>query len=416
MLLLRDDHFLNVWDYTSMFNEVDCPMINNKKRNRGSGDRYKKRFSLRCMVSFSNDSLHVCQGKCLENIESHVLDSVGFLEDSIKCNACERKVNSEFCFESHKVEKLNGGFKSYCEFLSSLKHCSPCKNDFELCLRFGKKRKLSDDRRVTNYYFSNNTQKCYVKCGFCSDFYIEGSSSHSCFLKCSDFIFGNESRQLMMIKAHNVFYYDIESCLESHFECKFQWFDDQGTIINVKKAQIYSSMKQVNMFKETLTDEESECLIVSKCKSHQPTLLCVVNGAHSIKKHFCELEFNNDSIKSFFRWVVDDVVKPTNSSKAEKNDYIFVAHNGSVYNTQFIYCSAHDFFGTKNVKVLLHMNKIIELQIQIHTGFRLSTIYFKDSYKFINLLLWLLPKSFGSHNELQKGFFPHFLNMKSNIN
>ena len=155
---------------------------------------------------------------------------------------------------------------------------------------------------------------------------------------------------------------------------------------------------------------------MSDCKSHQPTLLCVVNGAHSIRKHFCELELNNDPIESFFRWVVDDVVKPTNSSKAERNDYVFVAHNGSAYDTQFIYRSAHDFFGTKNVKVLLHMNRMIELRIQIHTGFRLSTIYFKDSYKFINLPLQLLPKSFGFHNELQKGFFPHVLNTKSNIN
>ena len=55
VLLLRNDHFLNVWNYTSMFNEVDCPTINNKKWKRGSGDRYKKTIFLRCMVSFSND-------------------------------------------------------------------------------------------------------------------------------------------------------------------------------------------------------------------------------------------------------------------------------------------------------------------------------------------------------------------------
>ena len=77
-----------------------------------------------------------------------------------------------------------------------------------------------------------------------------------------------------------------------------------------------------------------------------------------------------------------------------------MAHNGSAYNTQFIYKFANDFFGNKNVKVLLHMYRMIEL-----TGFRLSSIYFIDSYKFMNLPLRLLPKSFGFHNELQKGFF-----------
>ena len=30
---------------------------------------------------------------------------------------------------------------------------------------------------------------------------------------------------------------------------------------------------------------------------------------------------------------------------------------------------------------------------------------FKDSYKFVNLPLRAMPKSFGFHNELQKGFF-----------
>ena len=68
------------------------------------------------------------------------------------------------------------------------------------------------------------------------------------------------------------------------------------------------------------------------------------------------------------------------------------------------------------MKVLLHMNRMIELCIQVHTGSRLSSIYFKDSYKFINLSLCLLPKSFGFHNDLLKSFFPHILNTKQNMN
>ena len=109
-----------------------------------------------------------------------------------------------------------------------------------------------------------------------------------------------------------------------------------------------------------------------------------------------------------FRWIVDDVLKPTKKTKFQRNDYVFVAHNGSAYDSQFIYRSAHDFFGSKNVKVLLHMNRMIEFRIQVHTGSRLSLINFKDSYKFINLPLHLLPKSFGFHNDLQKGFFPMY--------
>ena len=109
------------------------------------------------------------------------------------------------------------------------------------------------------------------------------------------------------------------------------------------------------------------------------------------------------------------MLKPTNLDRQQKNDYVFVAHNGSAYDSQFIYQSAHDFFGSKNVNLLIHNNRMIELQIQIHTKFRLSTVYFKDSFKFMNLPLRLLPKSFGFYNKLQKGFFPHSLNTKENV-
>ena len=72
-------------------------------------------------------------------------------------------------------------------------------------------------------------------------------------------------------------------------------------------------------------------------------------------------------------------------------------------------------FGSNNVSVLLHMNRMIELKIQIATGSRLSTMVFKDSYKFVNLPLRAMPKLFGFHNELQKGLFPHHLNTKDNL-
>ena len=50
--------------------------------------------------------------------------------------------------------------------------------------------------------------------------------------------------------------------------------------------------------------------------------------------------------------------------------------NGSAYDTHFIYKSAHEFFGARNVKVLLHISRMIELRIQIYTGFRMSSIFF----------------------------------------
>ena len=51
----------------------------------------------------------------------------------------------------------------------------------------------------------------------------------------------------------------------------------------------------------------------------------------------------------------------------------------------------------------------------VNTGLRMAMVNFKDSCKFINLPLQLLPKSFDFQTELQKGFFPHYLNTKLNL-
>ena len=215
------------------------------------------------------------------------------------------------------------------------------------------------------------------------------------------------------IKSYNVFYYDIKSRLENYYKCKVECpeqFDKNGRLTHeckrLRRVFFASDENDLSEYKARLNEEELSLLTVSKCQSHQPTLAGVVNESNSVKRDFCEKDLNGgDPILSFFEWIINDLVKPTNSSKNEKNYYLFVAHNGSAYEMQFIYKMAHKFFGHKNVNVLLHMNRMIELRIQIHTGFRMSSIFFKDYFKFINLPLRLLPKSFGFHNELQKGSF-----------
>ena len=36
------------------------------------------------------------------------------------------------------------------------------------------------------------------------------------------------------------------------------------------------------------------------------------------------------------------------------------------------------FFGSKNVNVLIHNNRMIALKLQVNTGFRMMMVYFKD--------------------------------------
>ena len=47
-----------------------------------------------------------------------------------------------------------------------------------------------------------------------SDFYLKGSSSHSCYLNKSDVIFGNASPHSSTIKSHNVFIMTLRADLK----------------------------------------------------------------------------------------------------------------------------------------------------------------------------------------------------------
>ena len=124
-----------------MFNAVDTPRIG-KKHTRGSSSRYKKLFCLRCMVSYSNDYLHICQGRCHRCLERNEDHTTNYGVQEIFCENCGRYFWQEACFESHKSNKLKGEFKSYCEFLRTLHNCDECRKDFNLavkCRHFGKK-------------------------------------------------------------------------------------------------------------------------------------------------------------------------------------------------------------------------------------------------------------------------------------
>ena len=83
-----------------------------------------------------------------------------------------------------------------------------CLEDFQLtlcCKHFNKPPSQCDDVSVRmkkrhdeeellvgcSQIYAKGERGNYVKCGFCSDFYLQGMVAHSCFLKKGDSIFGN---------------------------------------------------------------------------------------------------------------------------------------------------------------------------------------------------------------------------------
>ena len=77
---------------------MDNPTIHGKRKSGGaSAQRYKKLFCLRCMVSYSNDNLHVCEGRCircLSTTDEHFNE--GDDEDEIVCGDCGRTFFTNF--------------------------------------------------------------------------------------------------------------------------------------------------------------------------------------------------------------------------------------------------------------------------------------------------------------------------------
>ena len=87
------------------------------------------------------------------------------------------------------------------------------------------------------------------------------------------------------------FFYDIESRLEK--KCKFKKIDPMGNVVTLLRSKMFDSLEDIEKFKVSLTEDQKNCMEVTVCKSHQPTLLCVVNGSQSLKRHFCETEIKD---------------------------------------------------------------------------------------------------------------------------
>ena len=245
-------------------------------------------------------------------------------------------------------------------FLASLLNCDECRNNFSLCIKcahFGNKRRKFKDKGVFFQTTCHHHQDLastlsvgivqtftYGECQTLTIVFYEGLIQFLAMKKRSN-----------TIHAQNVFYYDIESRLEERLECRFQETTESGDTVTVRKSvTLLQGLVNLHNLKEKLTERELKCMEVAHCKSHQPTFLCVVNSMQSIKRHFCESECDN-VITNFFSWIVTEILKPMNCRKDQKNDYVFVAHNGSPYDSQFIYKNAHDFFGSRNVQVLMQV-------------------------------------------------------------
>ena len=91
-------------------------------------------------------------------------------------------VPNDYCYQSHRVNKLSGKLTSYCDFLSQLRNCHLCIQDFELSsivdilvkkglmVNICERGKRADDEVLIGNSFSGTGNNNYVKCSFCSGF------------------------------------------------------------------------------------------------------------------------------------------------------------------------------------------------------------------------------------------------------
>ena len=112
VLMLRDGHYFNIWQYEKLFMDVDGPCASARKHCKGSVELYEKCFCLLCMVSYSSQSLHVCQHRCkgcLATADEHVMNvyyGCGTIEKV--CEKCKYTFTNDFCYETLHLRKLSG--------------------------------------------------------------------------------------------------------------------------------------------------------------------------------------------------------------------------------------------------------------------------------------------------------------------
>ena len=79
------------------------------------------------MVSFSNEELHVCEGRCRKCLQHHCEHDGSVVDnDNIAwCGQCGRDLRNDFCFVAHSEShfKEGGRFGNFCDLLSTLDQC-----------------------------------------------------------------------------------------------------------------------------------------------------------------------------------------------------------------------------------------------------------------------------------------------------
>ena len=53
--------------------------------------------------------------------------------------------------------------------------------------------------------------------------------------------------------------------------------DKKEEMVTLRRSVIVNDAKKVDRLRGELREEESACMVVNECKSHVPTLVCVIN-------------------------------------------------------------------------------------------------------------------------------------------
>ena len=79
--------------------------------------------------------------------------------------------------------------------------------------------------------------------------------------------------------------------------------NSNGDCVSLRKSEMFNDEDEIENFQKTLSQRHLDCMEVVKCRSHQPTLLCIVNSSQLLKKDFCETKYENVVI-AFFKWMI----------------------------------------------------------------------------------------------------------------